>query len=316
MAFSTGSGATLQIGKEATFGTAVTPTALVNLTDESIVTSVEKTDEGSLLASKTPMTRDLMAVNVDGSISFKLRPEFAGLLFHLALGGTDTVSGGGPLYTHTMNLVAANTNLPSATIVVDRKVAIKKYAGCTISNLSLDFNANDYVQGSIDIIGTNESTGTLAALSAFTVPSYRCTAATLTVGGNSIDVEGVSVSINNNLEESPATYSTGLYKGQPQHGMRNVTVSINLPYSAAVETFKTTYLLTETNAAVVLTCASSDTDYTLTITLPNVSINSANGNVSGEGIIESTIEGEALSVGGTEPITVAIQDKTSTGYGA
>lgn len=316
MAYYTGSGADLQIGKESVFGTGVTPTAIVNLTSEGINTTVEKSDEGSLIASKTPMSRDLMSINVDGDVSFILRPEFAGLLFHLALGGADTVGGTSGAQTHTMHLCDPATDLPSATIVLNRKAAVKKYAGCTIGSLNLDFNANDYVQGSFSIVGTKEETGSLVQLPAFSVPSYRCTGATLKVGEATLDVEGVSIAIENNLEDAPRVYSTGLYKGKPKHGRRNVTVSITLPYSEEVETFKNTYLTTEANASITLECASSDSAYKLKVQMPNVSINGASGNIGGEGTIESTIEGEALSVGSTEPLSVIITDKTSTAYGA
>ena len=53
MAFITGSGASLRIGKEESFGAAAAPQALVDITSESISLSVEKGDSGSLLASKT-----------------------------------------------------------------------------------------------------------------------------------------------------------------------------------------------------------------------------------------------------------------------
>ena len=64
--FYTGTGSSLQIGKETEYGTAVTPTALIDLTSESIKVAVEKGDEGSLLASKTPMSRDLLSITVSG----------------------------------------------------------------------------------------------------------------------------------------------------------------------------------------------------------------------------------------------------------
>ena len=69
MSFLIGTGASLQIGKESSFGTAVTPSALVDITSESIKVSVEKSDEGSLLASKhlaleTFLEYQLLAVSV------------------------------------------------------------------------------------------------------------------------------------------------------------------------------------------------------------------------------------------------------------
>ena len=316
MSFYVGTGSTIQIGKETTFGTAATMTDLVNFTSESINTTVDKGDEGSLLASKTATNRDLMAINVGGSISYILRPEFAGLLFHAALGGADTVTSSGSLYKHTMKLAAVNADLPSLTITVDRKAACRAYAGCTISSLSLEAAAGDYVKGSFDIVGQSEAAGTLASLDAYTVPSYRCTSATFSFGGSSLDISNCTITVDNALETAPKTYASGLYAGQPQHGQRNISVSFEIPYSSAIETLRSTYLTTETNAAVVLTFASSNSNYTCTITIPNVAINSVENNVSGAGVITASIGGEALSVGSTEPITVEIVDDNSGAYGA
>ena len=318
MSFLIGTGASLQIGKESSFGTGVTPSALVDITSESIKLSVEKGDEGSLLASKTPRSRDLLGVSVAGSISFILRPEFAGLLFYAAMGGSDTVTQVEDTenYTHLLSLCGANDNLPSITIIVDRKAAIKQYAGCSISSLSIDCAAGDYVKGSVDIKGVKEETGALnSELSGFNIPSYRCTSATFAIGEATYDISSASFKIDNALEDAPKTYASGLYPGQPQHGIRSVTISFEIPYSSSIEDLKSSYLTTETNASVVLTFSSSNSDYGVQITIPNLAINDVDAAVGGTGILSATVQGEALSVGSTEPVTIVITDKISSAYG-
>ena len=158
--------------------------------------------------------------------------------------------------------------------------------------------------------------GTLnSSLTRFTIPSYRCTSATFTIGGVSYDISSASFKIDNSLETAPKTYASGLYAGQPQHGKRSATISFEIPYSADIETLKSTYLISEANASVVLTFTSSLTDYSIQITIPHVAINDVDANVSGTGILSSTVAGEALSVGTDEPVTIVITDKTSTAYG-
>jgi hypothetical protein len=318
MAFFTGTGSRLQIGKESSFAQAAGPTTLVDMTGESIKASVEKGDEGTLLGSKTASSRDLLAVTVEGSVSFILRPESAGLILHAALGGADACAQveGSQMYTHTLGLCDVNEDLPSITVVVDRKAAVKRYAGCTIGSLSLDCAAGDYVKGSIDLKGTREETGAInAALKGFSIPSYRCTNATFTVDGSSFDIASASLKIDNALESAPRTYASGLYAGRPQHGKRGVTISFEIPYSAEVEELKSSYLTSEGHAAVELTFSSPAAGHTIAVKLPNVAVSEVDANVGGTGILNATVSGEALSVGEQEPITVVITDKTATPYG-
>ena len=318
MAFYTGTGSAVQIGKETQFAQGVSPTTLVDITSESIKVAVEKGDEGSLLASKTQMRRDLLGVTVDGSLSFILKPQTAGLLLHAALGGTDTCTQieSSEKWRHTMALCGANESLPSLTVIVHRRAATKEYAGCTIASLSLECAAGDYVKGSIDLRGIKEEDGTLnESLKGFTVPSYRCTAATFSVGGESLDISSATLRIDNALEAAPRTYASGLYAGRPQHGRRSVGISFEIPYSGAVEELKQTYLTAETCTSIQLAFTSSNPDYSIQITLANVSIGSVEANVGGSGILSASIDGEALSVGDEEPIVVVITDKTNSAYG-
>lgn len=312
--FYTGSGTIAQFGKEATYGTLDDMSALINLTSESLSLNVTKGDEGNLLASKTATNRDLMAIDVDGSVSFILRPEFAGTLIQAALGGDDTVVQDGEFYNHTIKMCDPNDDLPSLSITVDRKAATRAYTGCVISSLSLECAAGDYVKGSFDVDGYDEVAGTVDTdITTYSLPSYRCTSATFTVGGSSFDVSNVTLSLDNALETAPRTYASGLKSGEPKHGTRQLTVNFEIPYAASIETFKSTYLTTETNAALVLMFESS-TGYRITTSLPNVAITEVSNNVSGTGVINASIAGEALSVGSAEPITVVIRDKESSAY--
>ena len=318
MAFLTGTGARLHIGKESTFAVASTPTALVDLTSESIKFSVEKGDEGSLLGSKTAMTRDILSASVEGSVSFILRPESAGLLLHAAMGGADLCEqvGSSDFYTHTMGLCDVNEMLPSLTVIVDRKAAVKRYAGCTISAVSLECAAGDYVKGSFDIKGIHEENGSLNTdLTRFSHRPYRCTSATFSIAGLTYDISSASIKIDNALESAPRTYASGLYAGRPQHGRRSVTINFEIPYSEEVESLKSSYLTTDEDAAVTLSFSSPTPGHEISITFAHVAIGEVDAHVSGTGMLASTISGEALSVGTEEPITVVITDTTATTYG-
>ena len=314
MAYKVGAGSACQAAKQDAWGTSVEPSVLINMTGESINTTVEKGDEGNLLASKTANQRDTMSITVSGSINTVLRPEFADWLFECGLGiKAENV------YT----LANPNADLPVSTIVLSRGGIVKTYPDVTIKSIKISAAAQDYVKVDIDVVGVDEiSVGgdgaqTLKSLS-YKLPSYRCTQATLLIadGGElspstKLCVESCDITIDNGLEDAPATYCTGIKSGRPVMGLRSVTVDFSIPYSEDVDAFKKKYYLSEESPSVSLKLVftTADTDENIEILMPYVNITSADGNVGGTGIIDSSFSGEALSVGSTEPITITVNHK-------
>ena len=312
-----GIGSVLQAGKQTSWGTTVTPTVKINMTSESIVTTAEKGDEGNLLPKKTRDQADLIAINTEGGVDFILRPEFVEWLFECALGKKAS---------NVFTLQDVNADLPISTFVLSRGGIVKTYPDVTIRSLTLECPAQDYVRGSIDVIGTKElSPGDTGAKTVqdidYTLPSYKCTGATLLYGAGGTDdedltyslcVENVTISIDNGAEEPNPTYCDGLYNGRPIPGLRVVNVDITLPYSNEVEQFRQDYLLNEDapTVALKLTFSTANEDENVEVYLPNVAITSADGNVDGQGVIGSTINGEALSLDDDEPITITVNHYT------
>ena len=311
--FKVGSGSSLQAAKQTTWGTSVTPTVLLNMTGESISTTPTKGDEANLIAKKTASAMELLSVVTEGGVNTILRPEFINWLLECSMGA---VSSG------VFTLAAPNTELPISTLVISRGGIVKTYPDITIRSLQIEAPAQDYVRANIDLVGTKEipagGTGaqSLASLS-FTKPSYRCTSATLLYGAggtaaaslaSELCVESVTINIDNGVEDSPATYCSGLYNDRPVPGQRTVTVDFTIPYSDAVDTFRSTYYTAESNPTVALKLVftTSDTDEKVEVYIPNLSLTSGNGNVDGPGIIDTSFSGEALSIGSAEPITITV----------
>ena len=313
MAFKVGSGSALQAAKQTTWGTSVAPSVLLNMTSESISTSYNKGDEGNLLALKTAGQQDLLSVVVEGGVSTILRPEFADWLFEVALG---KVSSG--VYT----LQDPNVELPFSTLVLSRGGIVKTYPDVTIRSLTINAPAQDYVRADIDLVGTKElkagasGAQTLASLT-YSKPSYRCTKAVLKYGAggtaaaslvSTLCVENTTITIDNGVEDSPATYCSGLYNERPIPGLRTVSVQCQIPYSTDLDTFRETYYADETSPCVALDLEFTTSDNTekIAMYLPNVNLSAVGGNVNGPGIIDGSFEGIALSISSTEPITVTV----------
>lgn len=317
--YKVGSGSVCQMGKQSVFGTSVVPSVLLNMTSESIKATVTKGDEGNLLASKTANQRDVTSIKVDGGLSMILRPEFADLIFEVALGKKTAITGSSN-YKYT--LADPNTDIPVSTIVLSRGGIVKTYKDISVKSIKITANAQDYVKVDLDLLGVDEisagETGaqTIQSIS-YTLPSYRCTQAVLkyAVGGTAqaslaqtLCVEGVEITIDNGLTEGPATYCTGLYSSRPAMGQRSVAVSFNIPYSDNIEQFYKDYYLDADSptAAMELKFTTSNPDENVEIYMPYISFNGANRNVGGPDLIDTSFDGEALSMNSKEPIEVVV----------
>jgi len=317
--FMVGNGSVCQAAEQSAWGTSKTPDTLINMTSETITVSYQKGDEANLIAKKTASSKELLAIVTEGGLSTILRPDFADWVFKVALG-----KGSSGVYT----LQDPNTDLPVSTIVMKRGSIVKTYPDVTIRSLTLDCVAQDYVKVDLDMVGTKEipaggsGAQTIQNLS-FNGKSYRCTQATLYYGAggtaesslvSTLCVESVRITIDNGVEDSPATYCSGLFNDRPVPGQRTVSVDIAIPYSVATEQFRSTYYANESNVNLALKLVfTADEDESVEIYMPNISLDSGDANVGGPGIIDTSFGGEALSVGDDEPITVTVTHAEESG---
>ena len=350
-------------------GTTTADTSLINMTSESISTTYNRLEEGTLLASKTRPAQDLSSVTVSGGISTIFKPDFAEFVFEWAMGkinenadytwydGYDVIE---------YNLADPDEDLPSAALYLNRSLPKKGtpakpqnflYDGLTVSSVAFDCTAQDFVKADINVNGRKEvlenADPSPAAPASSGTGSYKCTSARLIKkvagthnlqawfledtnnkyyfdwadcpAGQVWDVSRTQFTIDNGLEEAPATYCSGLYANQPSHGQRNVTLACEVPYSQSFEDFRQQYYANTNpdNLALLLAFCTKDEhnetingttvkvpDHQVFIIIPNVNIDGADANVSGQGLINSNFTGTALSIGNVEPLKVIKADYT------
>lgn len=357
------SGSSSKIGaiKETTFNTTPvgTKTAL-RMTSESFSTTYNRLDEGILMASKTVPQQDLGSVGVSGGLNLVLNPSFADWFFEVSLGKDASTTpvqpySGATLVEKTYHLADPNTDIPSSSIELWKGTEGFNYSGMTVSTLSIDATAQDFVKVDISFNGTQETkiNGAASIGEPSSLGSYKCTKAKLfqaSAGSAEIsdfsnltwgacpasygttdtqfDVEKSVLSIDNGLDTTPATYCSGLYANRPTHGQRTVTLTCNVPYSTGFESFRQTYYANENAAPLaLLLCFGSKEQITYTqveggsavtepahqvfMILPNVQITSASANVGGNGLIDGSYAGTALSIGSTEPLIIIKRDYTA-----
>ena len=315
-----GSGSVLAWGKESVWGAAVVDTALYDFASESISAEPQKTKADSLVASKAASAYDLMGIKVGGDGVIMLRPESAGPIFKAAMGGTDVVTVVTTQQCHTIPLAAAGAAFPSYTIFANRKQAIKKYSGMKVAVMKLAAKVGDYARVTLTWKGKDEATATIATSTMPSLKHYKFIGATVTAGGQALDVSGIELTIDNGMDDGLQLNTSGLYRSEPLHGERKVTIKIDMPYDANSETIRETNLKAETLLSSVVIHLESPSiiattyKYHMDLTLNNVAVLSAPVNVGGPGVIMCSISGEATSVGATEPMVAAIYDATAGAY--
>lgn len=321
MAFLTGAGAKFAIGKESAWGTPVPDTMLINFSSESLAPEVSKTEEESVLAAMAAAGYDLQTLKVSGDVAFILKPENAGFIMKAALGGTDTLAVVTGQQQHAIAPVAASGVLPSYTILVDRKQVIKRYSGAKVDTLKLEAKAGDYVRATLTLKAKDESVvASIATLVPPSLKAFKFVGATVTVGGTSLEVTGITFDYANQLEEGPQTSGTGIYLSEPIHGKRKASVSLELPYGSAAENIQVTNLLTDAVLSSVVLHFESPAiiattyKHRMDITLNNVAVLGCKTNVGDTGVLMTTINGEATEVGATVPISVVVYDNTAVAY--
>jgi hypothetical protein len=151
---------------------------------------------------------------------------------------------------------------------------------------------------------------------------------TVTYNSVSLPAKSFSLDINNNFEDDD--YRLGsFYIGDLTPKRREVTASFSIRESSSALWRQASYGTTAATApgglptkqALVITCLTYETipagtpltPYTLTITIPNFILRPYSLSASGDDIIESDVEGQAVRpVPGTPLMTVAIKTAKAT----
>lgn len=330
-----GQDAVMEIGIGDTWGQTADPTCRLEFTSESLKYVPVYKAEDALVGGKTSGRMDIMGQKVEGDINFLGKPVSLGYLLGAALGseaavtehaGGDTTTGD-TAFDHVFTPVAGGSasDLPWFIAVVDRKVDTFGYKGLKVDTLSLDASPQDYVRCTVSVVGYDEDTAdTLSGDTLSTLKAFQFSQGSVSVGTDGseasyADVTKFSFKYSNNLEKDLFTMSTGLYTAEPQPQAREITATVDVLYSTATNTTRSTYFKTGTTCSMIVTFTSTDlidaaNYYTLTIDMPRCYITEASPNVGGPERIKQTLTLRATEQGGLEPVTVTLVNARSTAY--
>jgi len=325
MAIIAGRDAKLQIGVETTWGTSVTPTAEVAFNSEDLRLSLGYISEDALVGAKTKGQMDIGSEKVEGGFQFIAKPDdYFGIILAATLGDEATAAqvDTSTAYDHVFTPLAGGTttSLPKITAVVDRKTGVYGYSSCKVSSLELSAQKGDYLRGTVSVVGYDEESSSLASLTAPTTKAFKFSHGTITVDSTEYDeIEGVSFSYNNNLENDLQTLGSGANMAEIEPQAREITMSLDVLDSTDLASLRTSKFKAGATADVVLTFTSEETIeagyyYTLTIDMPLCYITEDNPSVSGPERLRHSVSLTATEDSSNEAVTVTLRDDNSSDY--
>lgn len=325
MAIIAGRDAKLQIGVETTWGTAVTPTAEVAFNSEDLRLNLGYISEDALVGAKTQGQMDIGSEKVEGGFQFIAKPDdYFGIVLAAALGDETTAAqvDTSTAYDHVFVPLAGGTSssLPKITAVIDRKTGVFQYSSCKINSLELTAQKGDYLRGTVAVIGYDEASGSLETLTAPTTKAFKFSHGSITIDGTPYDeIEGVSFSYSNNLENDLQTLGSGANMAEIEPQAREITVSLDVLDSSDLSTMRDNKFKAGSTADVVLTFESDEAIeagyfYTLTIDMPLCYVTEDNPTVSGPERLRHSVSLTATEDASNEAVTITLRDDNASDY--
>ena len=343
--FYSGAGSKLAAGLQTNYfnNSATDVDVKLNITSATFDPTVEKGSEETLLQSKIKNGSYLLSIGMDGSFDSNLRPEMTDWIFRAstqnstAISSSDSgwndatdslsVPAGYKGYAYTLK-AAGNDPIGSTLVLTKGTDQRTTYPAMTVRSLTLTAPNNDFVTASCDLVGREEIKGSNSSAipsgavpattyvaktdtaADYTKPSYIVTNGVFKWNGSEWCIESSTLTIDNGIEDSPRCYQDGKYANIPVMGMRSVTFDFNTPYDGRIETLKEDYLLTSQYGSAEVTFTSpDDADEKVIVRIPNLSITSVGAGISGTGVIDASVSGEAVYDNGEEPLTIIVITK-------
>lgn len=266
----------------------------------------------------------LGASSWSGDYEFYGRIDALATMLKAALGTAAVPVTATGVTTHTITPSDAAA-LPYLSIeeAIGNGLEVYRYNDAVVNSLHLEAEANGYLMGTAGIIGAKQVAG--AARTASPVwdetPMIVGTNITVTYNAVTLPAKSFSLDIANNFEDDDFRLGS-FYLGDLTPKRREITASFGIRESSSALWRQATYGLpaaTEvggltTKNQLVITCKTYETipagtpltEYTLTITIPKFTLTPYSLEASGDDIIESDIEGQALRPAVATPIMTAV----------
>lgn len=253
----------------------------------------------------------LGAASWGGDYEFYARMESLSTLMAAALGTVNSVAGTG-FGTHTITPSDA-AQLPFLSIneAIGNGLEVYNYYDAVVNTFHLEAEANGYLMGTAGIIAARQTAGVTRAAAPPSDDGPMTVGTNITVTYNSVTLpaKSFSLDINNNFEDDDFRLGS-FYLGDLTPKRREVTASFGIRESDSSLWRQATYGLSAatsvggltTKNELVIACQTYEdipgstplTKNSLTITIPDFILTPYTLEASGDDIIESDVEGQAV----------------------
>lgn len=308
----------LGIGKESTYGTAVSVTKYIPILSESMAPDSGGIFPEDIRADRSRATALEGPFGVSGDVEFQAGPENG--LGEMLLGALGTVTQGTTSpYTHTF--VGAST-IPSYTVEVNvGESMVRTIPGCKVGTLTISCAAAEPATITATLVGQTETIGTAFATAPTfsTLEPFKWSECKVTIDGTvDANIENLECVIENNLVTDLRTMNeTRTIKELPVR-QRIITGSMDLNFTS--KTYYEWFLgggtepqISPRFCSLVFEFIPANTDYKLKITMSRVRLRTDSASISGTDRVVEGIEYDAIRDPSTEKdIEVELTNTEST----
>ena len=306
---------TLGFGEESTVGTAIAPSARIEVVNESLKLTVERIESKGLKAGRRFLSSNGWAAgkkSVEGDIEVEIPSNGFGTLLKHLLGTVATTTPAGATTRRLHTITSGDLNAKSLTFEVARTDVAGTshkftYNGCAIMDCEIACGVGDYATAKLTIDGWNETVSAASATSASypTGTPLVFTGAAITIAGSSVPVTQFSCKIATGRKADRYFLGSSLKSQQVESDMRMVDGKIDVEWTGLTQYQR---FVNGTTAAIVAKFETQDVIEStvkgyLEITIPVARFDGETPNGGGE-IVKQSVDFMALDNGTDEPITI------------
>lgn len=266
----------------------------------------------------------LGASSWSGDFEFYARMDALTTLLYAALGTAAAPVTATGVTTHTLTPSdAAQLPLLSIEEAIGNGLEVFRYHDAVVNSLHLEADANGYLMGTVGIIAARQVAGATRTATPVWDETPMIVGTNINVTYNSVTLpaKSFSLDINNNFEDDDFRLGS-FYLGDLTPKRREITASFGIRESSSALWRQATYgLSTATQVGgvaekqqLVINMATYEniqggtpaTPYSLALTIPKYILSPYSLEASGDDIIESDVEGQAVRPVAATPIMTAV----------